>query len=344
MYRIEFFNAREHKNTAAIFIDEANIQPEVDYISPKAFTVEGPADCGAEYGNTAAIYSDAELVGVFVVNEVRRRKYGTTVTLIHPVQALNHKSKMGTADTWASQIFNQIKNDYTGTSPALFNFPIQYDTAYPVTNWGTYAQTFGAELMTCAQDIILAAKTYGLFMHFSISTAAATLGEIKYGFEPISTKKTAEINLDNVFSKEVTEDNTSSPNIAVIWTDTLGRYTATLINGVITYDGSKRSEIDVPVIVTRNVADGTAWADVKRIIDQLLQPSNDGLQITIQVAKNDRIFTDNKIGEKYRLIDTGREYDTILTGWRYSGSIKELKFGSARISLTEKLNGGNTND
>ena len=87
-----------------------------------------------------------------------------------------------------------------------------------------------------------------------------------------------------------------------------------------------------------SVGDGETFATVARekSAELMRKADNDNL-IELTFRTTDRIIPDISIGRRVRILKSGKEYHSILTGYTINGGMKTYIFGGVRVDLSKRL-------
>ena len=352
MYRVELFDMYTKTFVSSFMMDRDTTIIE-DYISPRSFDIEAPADIQANLRNTVRINSvggEWSYSGSFFVSGIRREKHKTTLTLSPLILLLNLKSMQNTAYTdWASQIKQQLYWDFEQSTPSLYPIPFtHYSTSYPTTNWDGVLATYGAELLNDMDCVILAATTYGKFMKFDTNVNAGWEGIPCFGFLKFTNTVTIEADLENVIKKDIKETGKGGYNIRMYWyPQTAGssayyHHDGVLVNGTVQAATAQlKAQIAEPRIIAGRTENPTPPQDeYQGFWKQNLKPSADDYEISLTFKTPDYVArpTALAIGQPVTIKSNGKDYSTFLTGREFSRNTITLKFGTIRTSLTAQLN------
>lgn len=353
MYRVELFNMYTKAFVSAFILDRGATIIE-DYISPRSFDIEAPADIVAEIRNTVKISSTQDNVGYFgsfYVSGIKRERTKTTLTLSPLMLLLNEKSMQNTGySEWAKQINQQLWYDFRQSTPSLYSIPLTpyTDADLLPASWDGVTATYGAELLNDMSCVILARTTYGKFMQFETSTTSGSLGLPLYGFKKFTNTVTIEADLENIIKKDIKETSKSGYNLRMLWYPTsqgsssYNHYDGILINGTVQQATARlKAQLTEPRLVA-GVTDNPspASADIWNFWRQNLKPSADNYEISLTVKVPDAIIrpAELEVGQPAVIKSNGKDYNTFLTGREITRDTITLKFGTVRQALTAQLN------
>lgn len=351
MYNVELFNMFTNSFVDHFLIGQ-DVAFGVDYISPKTIEVTAPAGINIELKNTVRVRDMDRNTTVFLgfVQGFRRDEKATEVTLAPIVMLLNEISMQNVFDdindkNWAYQIYNQIYNDFSRSTPTIYKIPWVYANAYPISNWGNEKKVgYGAELKNDMDCVISRAKAKGLYMRFGLYTSGVNLGRPSFGFYKFTNSFTVEADLDNVIDRKITETTKEGYDTALLWTpvDNLGNYvswSACIINGQVEYGYDERMTIENPRLIQKVLnADVTAEEREKQFLS-MLQVGSDNVEIELTFKQGDRLIASYwNEGKPATIITKQKTYNTYCTGYSRKGDLLTLKFGTVRQDLTDILN------
>ena len=349
MYRVEIFDMYERAFVSFFMLDKSVTIYE-DYLSPRKFDITAPADQECEVKNTIRIADGKTTVYSGFIDNIKRDKTQTVITVAPLILLLNEQSVQNTTGTdFALQIDWQLYYDFRRTSPTLYPLPFWRWSNSPYSNWGGVTQPYGATLMNDKDCILLRRKTYGKFMTFGLATNRGWLGVPHYGFQKLSGYAIFEADTDNVIAKEIEETSQNGYNILMVWVprqDAPGNYSwytcLLLPDGTITTNGDRKDEITEPRITHKVMTEYRTFTsdELYNLAVQSLKPSTDSLTIKLTYKKDDKIGRplDRPIGNRSKIYANGKLYETYQTGKITNRDTVTLIFGMTRTGLTEQLN------
>lgn len=352
MYNIELFNMFTTSYVSHFVVEAFPIG--VDYISPRTYQVEAPADLVVELKNTVRVKDiDYNNTTVFVgfVQGFEKDRNKTVLTLAPMMMLLNEISMQNVFDesssqNWGYQIYQQIYNDFMRTTPSIYKIPWYYASgSYPYSLWGNTTKVgYSAELKNDMECVISRRKAKGRYMRFAIGVASSSLGRPYFGFYNWNSSITFEADLENVVERKISETNKEGFNNALIWypRDNLGNYnsySAGIKNGVIVYGYDERLSVDDPRL-TQKVLDHDPDQDERvKLFSSMLQPGASNFEIELTYKRDDALIPNwGDTGRPCTIITSQKSYDTYLTGYERNGDLLTLKFGTVRQDLTSILN------
>lgn len=349
MYRCEVFNMYT-RSFVSFFMLDKGVTITDDYLSPRKFDIEAPADLECDVKNTIVIKDGTATIYSGYIDNIAREKTKTVLTVAPLMMLLNEQSIQNVSSTdWAWQIRRQIFWDFTQTTPSLYSVPFYMYSDTSTANWGGVTVPYGAELKNDMECIILRAKTYGKFLYFGMPTESSWLGVPHYGFRKFTGTAKFDADFDNVIDKEIVESSQNGKNILIIWmpseddpTNYVHYDCVMLDDGTIETTGTHKSDVSEPRLVTKVLSEYTTMtsSELYALAVQSLKPSADNLNIKLTFAKGDKIGRpeDRVIGFPSVIYANGKTYNTYMTGKIYNQDTITLVFGMTRQGLTEQLN------
>lgn len=350
MYRVEIFDSRATAFVSAFQLDKRTTI-YYDYLNPRKFDIDGPADLTCEVRHTLRIADGTDYIFSGYIDNIDRGDTKTTLTVAPLVMLLNEMSIQNVGYTdWARQISLQLWYDFQQPTPSLYPLPLyRYSgSSYQYQSWDGVQRPYGAELKNDMECILLARRTYGKFLVWGIGSTQSSLGQAYYGFVKRTGWAIFDADFENVISKEITESSQNNKNMLIIWMPSQNdpnnyvHYTACLINGEIVVGDSRKYELTEWRMATKVLNEYTAMTtdEIKNMAVQYLKPAQDNLDIKLTYRRGDLIGRPEarNIGQPSRIYYQGKTYETYQTGVIYNKDTITLVFGMTRQGLTEQLN------
>lgn len=143
---------------------------------------------------------------------------------------------------------------------------------------------------------------------------------------------TIEADLDNITDQKFTiRDNYGDVNKVII-------YNAKNLSQSQTFTATDYAAPVVQRIAEVTVGEGETFANVAREKSAELMRTSDAdnlIELTFRAV--DRIIPDIGIGRRVRILKSGKEYHSVLTGYSLKGGMKTYIFGGVRVDLSKRL-------
>lgn len=315
---------------------------EMDYLSPTASVLIAPKDIEVNLRNTVRITDDDNsLIYVGFVSNIERKETLTRISVKPLIALLDEISRINTATTFASQIYNQMRSDffYEG-NVALYRIPWVYTSPYVVSNWeDELSIVTDAPLMTDLSLVQTARRQNNRWMFFNVGMGRSNLGKPLFGFRARTEPVTVEADLESIISKEIEESAKGGYNIAMIWSDSGYYFFCYKDDGTFSNDLNDKYSIANPRITAKIINNTPTTEELVNMRKQMISPNSTNFSITLKVKKDYELFRfdDYDIGQIVDVIYNGKTYRTNLTGWAIEGDVVEYRFGTLRDSLTDIL-------
>jgi len=312
-----------------------------DYLSIEENTIPLPTDTKCEVGDYLFLTSETDYMAG-IVSSVKNNK---------KILRVNIKPFMSWLDVEIKkeELTGYIEEYLKGIIDGLYvNNSDTYQNIIPLTTQTT-SQTLGTivlenETMKLFDVICELFKKYGVVIRFEVDSVA---GQIKCligkNTEP---QKTIEADLPNLISKNIVMKTSSMESFNKVYIfntgeDSTGEEVTYYrdADGTITETPSER----ILPVVFKDVSIQAKPEDfdtkaLEKAADVLAVEKNNNL-IELEMLEDDSLFEPKEmnIGQDVLVISEGKEYESMLTGYKFKNGKITLIFGAIRLELTKIL-------
>ena len=318
----------------------------VDYLTQSASSVVVPKKITASKGDYIQVRDDSGKMFQGIVTDYAYDGKQSRITMSQLSKLLDVEvfadvsTLQNGIEAWMA---TQLQAVYNGTdlSQKLTGLTITYNNntagEYPPDDYGIYN----------LYDLALVFfKVYGVIIDISFSIPNKT---ITFGFQNVDTNSVwkIETRLADVADYSISSSTVNEyPNKMVIRNDAdpseeLTYYWhPTAFAGTVDTDGSTNRVLPVVArcaVITVQAGDTFANASYTEAVSQMYQSQYDD-QIEITFNSASKLVEVGKLGQCYSIIDGGKTYNTVLTGYqRLNDRYTRMTFGYVRTRLTQIL-------
>lgn len=342
LYNIELFK-KDFSYVSSYQV--ASLTYEFDYLAASNNKLQLPTAISAEKGDYIRITSDSDrLFGI--VEKVTDSDTFYTITYKPFLSIFDTNMYMDrnllksvSLETWIKQI---IENYFVNNSDALQNLN--------ATNITLISETLKASLdnesnVENLYDLLKTALSrYGVCVDADVDVGSKIVN-ISIG-KSTASERYIEADLPNIIKKEFTTTSSNKASVNKLYVVNDKKESEKLVyyltrSGAVTKNAADDERI-TPVIfdtVYASASEDETFEEVayEKALSELTTGYENLIELT--VLKSDGIVRPDtwNIGDKAKIRKGDREYESILTGKKYSDSMITLMFGSIRLELTKKI-------
>lgn len=342
LYNIELFK-KDFSYVSSYQV--ASLTYEFDYLASSNNKLQLPAAISAEKGDYIRIASDSDrLFGV--VEKVTDSDTFYTITYKPFLSIFDTNMYMDrnllksvSLETWIKQV---IENYFVNNSDALQNLNAANITLTSETLKASLDNESNVENL---YDLLKTALSrYGVRVDADVDVGSKIVN-ISIG-KSAASERYIEADLPNIIKKEFTTTSSNKASVNKLYVVNDKKESEKLIyyltrSGTVTKNAAEDERITPVIFDTVYASAGEDETFEEVAYDKALSELTTGYEnlIELTVLKSDGIVRPDtwNIGDKAKIRKGAREYESILTGKKYSDSTITLMFGSIRLELTKKI-------
>lgn len=357
-YNIELFNRNYeligHANVGEVVID-------IDYLSNTINTLTIPngyflknKDTEGRFGDYIVIRKGKETRYTGLTTAIEKTKTDTIISFKTILNIFDSRVVIDTDEqgrgTLEGFVSRLITKNFIENPDELQNISgLVVEVQSATTDWGFNFKSDKENMHTIITNlyhnvIIRAFQKYNLVVTTELDFATKQLKVIVA--TNTEDERYIEANLDNVINKNFSvKKNVESVNKLVIYnTSDYSESIIYYLHSDNTFDTENRDRL-FPVVVDSVGVDTENGGNFPKLarsqaFDTFRRNQNNHL-IELEFLKNDKLvdFKNLHIGQKVKIINDGKIYDSVLTGFKIDKTVL-LKFGNIRLDLTKILKRG----